>query len=181
MSRRFKPARQQRTDDRRPVIDRLAALVAERGEERSRRILWRIRRDLDDAPDPGPWIAAARTLRDRGLIDDDTVIYFGELFTECVIAHASQTDRELVRIRAAMDHIEIAHGLSEDESWYVNEAPLEWQALNAEWDRRADAIVTAKLYELGCDDLAALREHGMDDWEERANRGHANLWSWRDD
>lgn len=164
------------TADSRSPLERLESFLAEPGDERRHRIFHRIRKDLDDAPVPGPWIEAARTLRDRGQLSDDAVIYLAEIFTECLLFEAAVNDPELVRIRDAMDDIEADHGLDEDEDWYVDEAPPDWQALSAEWDRRADAIVTAKLRELGFRDLADVRARDMDEWAARADQGYQDLW-----
>src|SRR3990170_1282435 len=57
-----------------PPLARLESLLAERNRARSRRILFRIRNELDAEPNPGPWIAAARALHQRGLLSHDALI-----------------------------------------------------------------------------------------------------------
>ena len=165
-----------RADDRRPPLARLESLLAERNRARSRRILFRIRWELDAEPNPGPWIAAARALHQRGLLSDDAVIYFVEIFLECITFQAAEGDSELLRIREAMDAIERAHGLGEDEYWRVDEAPPEWRELSAAWDVRADAINVAVLRELGHADLAGELERDARAFEERGSSGYHDVW-----
>src|SRR6185437_5445948 len=50
----------------------------EPNRDRARRMLIRIRRDLDAQPEPGPWIAAARTLSERLIISFDALYYFAD-------------------------------------------------------------------------------------------------------
>lgn len=165
-----------RSDDRRPPLARLESLVAERNQARSRRLLFRIRREFDAKPNPGPWIAAARALHERGLISGDTVIYFVEIFLECITFQAADGDSELLRIRDAMDAIERAHGLGDDEYWRIDEAPPEWRELSAAWDARADVVSVAALRELGHADLAGELERDPRAFEERGTSGHRDLW-----
>ncbi len=168
-------------DDKRPPLIRLATLVAEPAAARSGRILWRIREELDRNPDPGPWIAAARALAAEGTISDDAVFYFVEIFLECVTAHAAVNDPEMVRLGEEMIGIERAHGLDEDEAWLVSEAPAEWHALNAAWDRRDYEIRVAMLRALGHDDIANVLEQDPREFELREAAGHQDLWGEIDD
>src|SRR4051794_30850309 len=107
------------TTDQRPPGTRLEALVREPNRDRRERMLARIREDLDTTPEPGPWIDAARTLSERLIISDDAMYYFVELFTECLVYAAPESDPELARIVREMLAIERAHGLRESEYWRV--------------------------------------------------------------
>jgi hypothetical protein len=151
-------------------------MVREPNLERGHRTFGRILDDLDARPEPGPWIDAARTLSERLIISEDTFYYFAEKFTECVIFAASQADAELVRIATAMEEIERAHGLRDDDYWHINEAPEEWQSLNKDWDRRADEIANDCLRDAGHADIAALREAKPDDYGGRTSKGGTDLW-----
>jgi hypothetical protein len=174
MSRRAR--RPQPTTDRRPPEDRLEALCREPNPERSLRTLSRIRADLDAAPDPGPWIAGARTLSERLIISDNAFHYFAELFTECVVLSASLSDPDLCRLRDEMETIERAHGLREDEYWDLEDSPAEWRDLNEAWDRRADEIVVSCLRQLGHADLADLRAQNPREFDRRSTQGEIDLW-----
>jgi len=165
-----------RFDDRRPPLVRLESLIKEPGKARSRRILERIRVELDRTPEPGPWIAAARSLEAKGAISADAVYYFVELFLECITAQAAWNDPEMLRLYGEMDRVKREHGLGEDDDWLVHEAPAEWQALNAAWDRRDEEIRVATLRALGHHDIADVMEGNPEEFGLREASGHHDLW-----
>lgn len=167
--------REQATTDRRPPEERLEALVRERNRERQVRILGRIRHDLDASADPAPWIAAARTLSERLIISERMLYYFVEIFIESVIFDASKGDEQLAAIRDEMNAIERAHGLAEDESWYIDEAPAEWRELNDAWDCRADAVCVEYLRAHGHADIARVFEARRDEFSDMGNAGRLEL------
>jgi hypothetical protein len=164
------------TTDRRPPDVRLEVLVREPNAERGQRMLQRIRQDLDAAPDPEPWLTAARTLNERLIISDDALYYFVELFTECLLYPGANRDPSLVQIHADMVAIERAHGLRENEYWRVDDAPPEWQSLNAAWERRANELVASTLRELGHADIADVAERQPDVFHKRSEKGRIDLW-----
>lgn len=139
-------------------------------------MLERIRVELFRSRDPGPWIAAARTLAATAVITENASLYLIEIFLETITFHAAATDAELVRIEGEMERIKREHGLTEDEDWYVDEGPEEWQALAAAWDRRDDAIRVAMLRTLGHDEVAELLERDPVGFQERSSAGHQEFW-----
>jgi hypothetical protein len=165
-----------RFDDKRPPVARLESLVSESSKERKHRIFRRILTELEVSVLPGPWIAAARSMQRRGIISTDLLIYFAEMFLECVTSYASEHDAELLRLYDELHRVERNHGLKEGETWYVDEAPAEWTALNAEWDRRSNAIRVARLREMGDSELADLLEKDPREFEISGAVGHQELW-----
>jgi hypothetical protein len=151
-------------------------MAREPSRERALRTMNRIRTDLDAHPDPAPWLAAARTLSERLIISEDSWYYLAEMFTECLVYRGSAEDPELVGLYAEMQAMERAHGLTEDEHWFIDEAPPEWRALEHAWNQRADAIVNAYLRESGHADAAELRENDRRDYEGRSAKGRTDLW-----
>src|SRR4051812_25851454 len=113
MSRRRASRRPTPTTDTRPPEVRLEAMVREPNPDRAMRMMRRIREGLDSKPEPAPWLAAARALWERLIINEDSWYYLVEMFAECLVYDGSKHDAELVRIRGAMDAIERAHGLAE--------------------------------------------------------------------
>ena len=103
-----------RTDDKRPPLGRLRTLVLEPARARSGRMMKRIRTELDDTREPGPWITAARTLAAEGVISADAVYYFVEILLECSTLHAAAHDGEMLRLEHEMDQVKRAHGLRDD-------------------------------------------------------------------
>jgi hypothetical protein len=174
--RRPRPRHPPPTTDQRPPLERLEALIAEPHLERSLRILWRIRGDLDTTPAPGPWISAAHVLRDRHVINGNTLTYFVEIFLECITFGAASADPELCRIQDEMEAVERTHGLEEDEFWRVDEAPQDWRDLDGAWNRRDHAIRVAFLRELGHTELADGLERDPEGFSDRATLGHSELW-----
>ena len=150
--------------------------MREPNRERSQRMLGRIREDLDAVPEPGPWIDAARTLSDRLIIGEDSLYYFVDLFTECLVSAALDSDPDLTRIVAEMTAMERAHGLKEGEYWHTDDAPAEWQSLDEAWERRTSEIVGSRLRELGHADLADLYEKDSAEFERRSAKGQVDLW-----
>lgn len=150
--------------------------MREPNRERALRTFERILDDLDARPEPGPWLDAARTLSERLLISEDTLYYFADLLTQCMIITASSTDPLLVSATNEMVEIERAHGVREDEGWTIDEATDEWRSLNESWNRRADEIVDASLREAGHADIAALRERTRKEFYERVTKGRTDLW-----
>jgi hypothetical protein len=175
MSRR-RTRRPQATTDQRTPEQRLEALVREPNLERAHRMLMRIRDDLDANPEPGPWIAGARTLSERLIISENSFHYLAEILAECLMFAASSSDPVLCRIRDEIASIERAHGLREDESWHIDDGPAEWRSLNAAWDRRADEIFAADLRRFGNADLADLVERNREEFERRSVQGRIELW-----
>lgn len=165
-----------RSDDKRPPLARIRSLVLEPGAERSRRILGRIRKELDETLEPGPWIAAARTLAAEGVITADAVYYFVEILLECITLHASGHDAEMLRLYAEIDKVKRAHGLRADEDWYIHEAPPEWQALNESWNERDREIRVRTLRGLGHEDIADVLERDPEEFGRREAGGHGDLW-----
>lgn len=170
-----------RFDDKRPPLARLESLINEPSRARSGRIIGRIREELDRTPEPGPWIAAARALEATGAISSDAVYYFAEIFLECLTAHAAWHDAEMLRLYGEMNRVKRAHGLGDDDDWLVHEAPAEWQALNAAWERRDDEIRVATLRALGHNDIADILERDPEDFRLREASGHYDLWGTEDD
>jgi hypothetical protein len=180
MSRR-RPRRPQPTTDRRPPEQRLELLVREPNPDRATRMLGRIRADLDAGGELGPWLDAARALRDRLVISESAYVYFAELFTESVLLQAVEEDAELVRLREEIVAVESAHGLVDGEYWPVDEGPDDWRELNEQWDARADAVVVDALRRHHHDELAELREKKLRDYDDRVTQGRIDLWGADDD
>jgi len=169
-----------RFDDKRTPLARLESLLREPSKDRSRRIIGRIREELERGRQVGPWIAAARTLAARGDISADAAYYFFEIFLECITANGARNDPEMLRLYDEIDKVKRAHGLTEDEDWLIADAPAEWLVLNAAWDRRDAELRAATLREVGQDDLADLLERDPDEFGRRVDAGHLDYWGARD-
>jgi hypothetical protein len=174
--RMFRRREVPRSDDKRPPLARLRSLLMEPGAERAHRIMGRILGELEESVDPGPWIAAARALAAEGLITEDAVCYLAEMFLQCITFQASRTDAEMLRLYAAIDEVKRAHGLRADEDWFVTDAPVEWQVLNAAWDERDRELRVSSLRASGNDELADLIARDQEAFDLRVASGHFDIW-----
>ena len=73
-----------------------------------------------------------QTMRDLGAIRENEAWHLLYWITEQMSFRWTATDPELLRLAAAMDEIERSHGLTEDESFTLGDAPTEWIALSNE-------------------------------------------------
>lgn len=139
-------------------------------------MMGRILTELEASPEPGPWIAAARALAAEGVVSADAVFYFAEHFLECITFQAVNHDPEMLRIYAEIDEVKRAHGLRDDEDWYVDDGPAEWQALNKAWDERDHELRVSTLRALGHDDLADVLERDPEEFRGREASGYFDIW-----
>jgi hypothetical protein len=176
--RRFRRMRRKpaATTDTRPPAERLEALLREKNDERRERMLARVRDEIQEPSQLVPWMRAARELADRLIASDDTFYYLAALFLDSAFDGVVYVDEELVRLSQAIEEIEVAHGLREDESFAVDDAPEDWTALNQQWDGRMDAIFAQMLRSAGQTDVAALYEGNRNEFERRADKGHDDFW-----
>ncbi len=170
-----------RSDDKRPPLERLRTLVLEPGKERKARMMTRARNELDQTREPGPWIAAARTLHSEGVISENALYYLVEILLECITLHSMDHDPEMLRLAAGIDELKRAHGLRDDEEWYVDEGPPEWRALNDEWNERDRELRVQTLRSLGHDDLAVVLAGAPERFHDRESDGYFDVWGTDDD
>jgi hypothetical protein len=178
--RRSRPLRSPASDDR-PVLDRVAAMIAERSYDRAHRRFGIIRQSVVDAADIGPWLAAVFTLLSRGTLDEDETAYLLGLFTEPVVEWGSTNDAELVALHERIEEVRKQHGLTEDDDWLLDEMPPERRALEDQWSRRADQLQADAMRRAGGERFADLLEHEPEDFEAQAAAGLTTFWSrWPD-
>lgn len=136
----------------------------------------RIRDEVDRSGAVGPWIAAARALAADGVITADAALFLVEAFLDAVTYASLESDPEMVRICEEMDRVKREHGLDEDEEWYVDEGPEEFERLNDEWERRDHENRIAALRALGHGDIADLLERDPEEFDRRTSIGHREFW-----
>lgn len=154
-------------------------LITELIAQPRRDAMWmfvRIRQQLLGDPDAAPWLAAAHSLRERGVIGDDVLRYLAGIFVECIAAHASDTDPALCAIREEMVAMELAAGLGADESWTRDEAPAAWRDLDERWNSRSDAVSAEYLRSHGHEALADEMERAPQAYADAAAAGRMALW-----
>lgn len=120
-------------------------------------------------------ITATRILRDTGQLDRAIAFHLIAYFAEWGIGEFTDKDPALRSAADRMHEIERAYGVDPEYSFAVDEAPPEWLAINAEWDRRADELEIGLLHAVGEPDMAAMRELRPKDYESRREEGRARL------
>lgn len=116
-----------------------------------------------------------QAMRDTGALLESEAWYLLYWITEQMSFHWSATDPQLVRLSAAIDASERSHGLVEDESFHVDDAPADWTALTHEWSRRLDVIWAEEFARLGESELARLMRSGTLHDDPRLYEGCASL------
>ncbi|HYW32005.1 MAG TPA: hypothetical protein VE869_10905 [Gemmatimonas sp.] len=155
-------------------------MISEPNRERAFRMLRHILSGLDAGAEPAPWIAAAGSLHAAGAISTEVLHYLVEKVCESLISRAVESDEELVALMQQIDVVERGHGLAEGESFYTDDAPDDWLALNASWEKRADAIVNEYLRAHGATEIADARVN-RESFDTQTLLGARSLWPHRFD
>lgn len=80
-------------------------------------------------------------------------------------------DRILAEISKKIDAVQRNHGLKPDEYWARGDGPEEYNALNAQWERRADELLYRHLKDFGADDIADLFKNSRSEFDVARERG----------
>lgn len=157
--------------DQMTPLDQVLAFADSADTPEGLALLRGMRRAVERGADPEPWVRGVQVARDLGVIDDDGACYLVSLLVEDAIGASIDQDATLRSIAAEMDAIERREGLAEDEFYFVNEAPADWQALSHRWDARFDAMQAEHFRRYGEEEMAAqLRLHPAE-FRERCDRG----------
>ncbi len=126
-------------------------------------------------------IAVAMAMRDGGALSKDGAFFYVALWIMQIAEericdpHRPGLHPELEPIRADMEAIEKAHGLTKGEEWSPGEGPAKYQKLRAEFDRVCDRITADTFKEYGETDMAALYLNDRDAFDRRYQRGAAEF------
>jgi len=170
--RRFRAPRRIAPLDPETFARRIATKVGtEYGTELHRRVLDIVMR----TGDADPWIRAVQRLRESGAISAAVARFLIFQFVEMTPSVLMETDPELADISAQIDAIRRAHGLADDEDWYVDEGPPEWQALQQQWNERTDVLMSEIFQRHGEHELASMNDPSGDPLFEA---GRAEMFAW---
>lgn len=84
--------------------------------------------------DPEPWMREVQRARDEGVLDAGIAWFLIYKLVDQAMYVIAETDPELEELGRRVEEIERAHGLSEDESFFVGEGPPEWEEATRAWD-----------------------------------------------
>lgn len=130
-------------------LDLILTIAQNANTEYAQQLVRDIRELLDTGAAIEPWSNAVQLARDLGAIGSVESYYLIDIMTEEVIGSLTDRDEILVGLRDQMDAIELEHDLGEDESFYLDDAPPEWLALNRQWDRRFQDLHVELLRRIG--------------------------------
>lgn len=123
-------------------------------------------------------IALAAALREAGRFTEAEYVFH----TTCLVEQLRDArwfggayDGELAPIVAAMEAIEAAQGLEPDDYLGRDEAPPEWQALDARFEAALEARLAEAYEELGMAELWRLRSESPDRFEQLRETGRLAL------
>ena len=146
----------------------------EYGDQLHRRVLDIIMR----TGDADPWIRVVQRLRDDGAISAAVARFLIFHFVDMTPSALMETDPQLADITARIDAIRREHGLADDEDWYVDEGPPEWQALQQQWNDRTDALMSEIFQRHGEHELVSITDPSGDPLFEA---GLAEMFAWEHD
>lgn len=118
-----------------------------------------------------------QAMRDAGALEENEAWHLLYWTLEQMSDQWTATDAELVRLMVAMEAVERQHGLTEDEYFYLDDAPDDFLALSNEWDRRLNVIWAGELTTLGEPEMARLVLTDELHEDPRLARGRASLFS----
>jgi hypothetical protein len=142
-------------------FDRILEIAQHARTLRARELMRPIRDEIEGPADVPRWAHAIQLARDVGALGAAECHALLDIVTESAMGALTQTDVELRRLDDAMRMIATADGLSEDEDYYVDDAPAEWLALNRQWDHRFDQLhadLFRRIGEPGMADELLLRQ-----------------------
>lgn len=113
--------------------------------------------------DPDPWVREVQRARDAGLLSEEIAWFLIYQFVQAAMLTISTTDPELKALGDRIAEIERAHGLGEDESFFVGEGPPEWEEATRAWDVVQDKRFAETFRRVGEDEMAEQHSNAGDD------------------
>jgi hypothetical protein len=89
---------------------------------------------------------------------------------------SKEYEPELEPISNQIDKLKTAHGLDSEEDWPIDQSPLDYQLLNAQFEEVLNKKIVEILRELNLYDLAALKEADPNEYETLRERGRRSLY-----
>jgi hypothetical protein len=139
------------------AFDLLLALVDAAGSEDVNDYMTFMQSAIESGRTPDEklaWLRAVQLLRDTNAAEENACTFLLHHLSEMISVSEIDRNARLVELSARIDAIRHDHGLTEDEDWYVDQGPPEWQALNREWEAEFDRQWRSILRRVGEEQLA---------------------------
>ena len=117
-------------------LDVILELVRQRNTLEAQQLLGDIKAEIGGSSDAAPWINACRIACDLGALSDDEMLYLAYMFSEVALDPILESDPVLVALQGQLAEIRRLHGLTDDEDFFIDDAPEDWAAVNKQWDAR---------------------------------------------
>ena len=152
------------------ISERIIGLAAsETGRETLRE--WRALSATGDGTDPASDVTAVQNVRALGLISDAEAMELVHSFLDSAFSSAIDADRQCVRLRKAMEAIEVARGLENGATFERGTEPFEWRVLEQQLERRIDGIMACCLRRFGQHRMANILIERRADYYRIVNEG----------
>jgi hypothetical protein len=172
----YKPIRRDETVDTRPPEVQLEEVMRAATRQRARRVYGRICERLALDRNPAPWIAAARSLRDRGIISENVFYYLVDQLTARLVPAPPIPDSEIMRVSVELGLIKRPRDLGDGAGFNTELAPAERAAAILAWYRQAREAAADYCRTHGHLDVASLMESDADEFDRRSDAGCDELW-----
>jgi hypothetical protein len=116
-------------------------LVAELGSDSAKGLVSQAFAIVEDSGKPNRWIFEVKRARERAAISPALAHFLIYKLAESAMEQLTVTHPLLSELSAHIELIEREHGLDEDEHWFAQEGPPEWQALNRDWETVFDELM----------------------------------------
>ena len=123
-----------------------------------------------------PIMRMIQAMGDAGVFSRaDRFFLLGSLSDAVVPSRASE-DPRFHEVEQEMELVRCTHGLTEDDDWYLDEAPPEYRELNDEWCEIADREMARWFESLGEWEMARLLVRDRSAFEARWGEGRRELF-----
>ena len=157
-------------------FDRILQIVEHAGTVRARALMHRMIDEIEGPADVPQWASAIQLARDLGAVGATECYALLDIVTEEAVGSLTETDSELRRLTDAMRMIATADGLSDEEDYYVDEAPAEWLELNRQWDQRFDQLRADLFRRIGEPGMADELLLSQETFEDRSREGRSAMF-----
>lgn len=122
--------------------DLVEFIAAELGSEPAKGLVRYVFNVVERTGQPDAWIREVSSARTRGTLSPSVANFLIYQLAEWATVPLSGTHPLLSQLEARMEAIEREHGLKKGEYFLLNEAPVEWRAVNRVWEAVVDELMT---------------------------------------
>lgn len=126
-------------------------------------------RDLD------PVMRLVQSMADAGIYSTSAKLYLMAQISEAVLPSRANEEPRFAEVDREIEEVKRAHGLGEDDDWFLDDAPAEYVRLSNEWSEIADRQRAAWFAELGEREMARWLRAESPEWMQMWKVGRDEL------